>query len=107
MLVLLSNGNGSSPCIYHTEDSFYQQYPYKLSIIQTIETSLFNIYHGKGQKGDGNGTVTVVSNINPYKWGIIQTIESSLFNIYQEKGQKGDGNGTVTKHYTHTVTIVL
>ena len=25
MLVLLSNGSGSSPCIYHTEDNFYQQ----------------------------------------------------------------------------------
>ena len=63
MLVLLSNGNGSSPCIYHTEDSFYQQYPHKWGIIQTIETSLFN----KKQKVDGNGTVTVVvSNINTY-----------------------------------------
>ena len=61
MLVLLSNGNGSSPCIYHTEDSFYQQCPYKWGIIQS---SWFNIYQGRGQKGDGNGTV--LSNINTY-----------------------------------------
>ena len=61
MQVLLSNGNGSSPCIYHTEDSFYQQCPYIWDIIQS---SWFNIYQGKGQKGDGNGTV--LSNINTY-----------------------------------------
>ena len=55
MLVLLSNGSGSSPCIYHTEDNFYQQYPY---IWGTNQSSWFNIYQGKGQKGDGNGTVS-------------------------------------------------
>ena len=60
MLVLLGNGNGSSPCIYHTEDSFYQQYPYIWGINQS---SWFNIYQGKSIKGDWNGTV---SNINTY-----------------------------------------
>ena len=28
MLVILSNGNGSSHCIYHIEDNFYQQCHY-------------------------------------------------------------------------------
>ena len=30
MLVNLNNGNGYSHCIYHIEDSFFQQYHYKI-----------------------------------------------------------------------------
>ena len=37
-----------------------------INSVPTNGASLFNIYQGKGQKGDGNGTVTVVSNINTY-----------------------------------------
>ena len=61
MLVVLSNGSGSSPCIYHTEDNFYQQYPYIWGINQS---SWFNIYQWKSQKGDRNGTVSNINNNN-------------------------------------------
>ena len=57
MLVIETNGNGSSPCIYCIEDNFYQQYPYIWGINQS---SWLNIYQGKGQKGDGNGTETKI-----------------------------------------------
>ena len=35
MLVNLNNGNGSSHCIYHIEDNFYQQYHYIWGISQS------------------------------------------------------------------------
>ena len=40
MLVILSNDNGSSPCIYHIEDNFYQQYPY-MAIIEGLVSALY------------------------------------------------------------------
>ena len=50
MLVILSNGNGSSPCFFHIEDNFYHQYHYIWGINQS---SWLNIYQGKSQKGMG------------------------------------------------------
>ena len=60
MLVILSNSNGSSHCIYHIEDNFYQQYHYIWGISQS---SWLNIYQGKKLKGDGNRTVSKINTI--------------------------------------------
>ena len=49
MLVNLNNGNGSSHCIYHIEDNFYQAYHYIWGIGQS---SWLNI---KGKVNE-NGT---------------------------------------------------
>ena len=56
MLVNLNNGNGSSHCIYHVEDNFYQQYHYIWGISQS---SSLNIYQGKNSKGVGKGTDSI------------------------------------------------
>ena len=67
MLVLLSNGNGSSPCIYHNEDNFYQQYPYIWGINQS---SWFNINQGKGQKGGWERSPRAIRNVG----GLMESI---------------------------------
>ena len=58
MLVNLNNGNGSSHCIHHIEDNFYQQYHYIWGISQS---SWLNI---KGKRQGGMGMEHTVSKIN-------------------------------------------
>ena len=77
MLVILSNGNGSSHCIYHTEDNFYQQYHYIWGISQSL---WLNIYQAEKSKSDGNGTV---SQINTYI--DLSDLELTQYNYTQVK----------------------
>ena len=62
MLVILSNSNRSSHCIYHIEDNFYQHYHY----IWGISQSSWLQYLSRGKVKGGWEWNTTVSKINTY-----------------------------------------